>query len=214
MEYRNLVLYLLPVITIDQFDDPDTWHFISIFVHAIRLLSCDKVTDHMLLIADRLIDVFLKCLDEFGHEEMRTFNIHTLRHLTDRVKRFGSLPFLHTSVFESWLGWLKSTLSGTNSTLNVLSRRYIDYRINTPKQRCHTKACVVGSSKLFDGMFVFFHFNLYINSLCIIITQRRNFLEFITPNCNRWILFDCFGKFGNEVIHYNLVIFQLNIIKP
>lgn len=134
-EYKNLAFYTLPVITLFQFSDNNSWHMINILVHSLRILSSNSLRKDQICVAQQLLDIFVKKLPHFVHEEALTFNIHSLRHMSDHVQQFGSLPNLHTAVFESWLGWCKTLLSGTNNTLAVVARRYIDFKRTVPIQK-------------------------------------------------------------------------------
>jgi len=102
---------VLPVITRGRFREPDAWHLFNILIHALRMLHEPHILERNISVAEYLINVFLQRLPHYSHEEMLTFNMHTLRHLPDHVRRFGTMPYLHTAVFESWLGWLKSNFT-------------------------------------------------------------------------------------------------------
>lgn len=132
------MFFVLPVVTIAQFQDPDAWHFVNIFVHAIRMLLESSVTIENLRISQKLLDIFVDNLPHFVSQDALTFNVHTLRHLSSHVRRYGAISYLHASVFESWLGWCKKVLSGTNNTLGVVARRYIDFK-NTVTDRQRKK---------------------------------------------------------------------------
>lgn len=77
-----------------------------------------------------------------------TFNIHTLRHIGDQVRKFGTICFSNAGVFESWCGFLKKLNTGdSRSILNVIGRRYLVHKnrtLNTLKPRSSELVKVVG----------------------------------------------------------------------
>lgn len=128
-EYRNLAMYLLSIITIDQFSDTNCWHFVAIFVHIIRLISMPLLNETQLQTADKLINIFSSRLECYLGLASYTFNIHMLRHITSQIRQFGTISFTNMAVFESWGGWLKQVNTGSViSILNIVSRRYLSYK--------------------------------------------------------------------------------------
>jgi len=81
-------------------------HFLELCV-AIRILSIDNISDEYNEFSKKLIYHFVA---SFGHIYGKCYmshNIHTLLHLSDDVKKFGSLNNFSVFPFESYMQPLK-----------------------------------------------------------------------------------------------------------
>lgn len=59
-------------------------------------------------------------------EDSISSNVHNLCHLTDDIKRFGSLPKMSAYIFENYLGKLKRLIRYGNKPLLQVAKRIIE----------------------------------------------------------------------------------------
>jgi len=77
------------------------------FAAALRLLTSAQTTDSDMTVCSSLLSTFVtKCSALYGCGFL-TYNVHSLIHLPDDFKRFGSLDYVSCFPFESYLGLLK-----------------------------------------------------------------------------------------------------------
>jgi len=77
------------------------------FAAALRLLISAQTTDSDMRVCSSLLSTFVtKCSALYGCGFL-TYNVHSLIHLPDDFKRFGSLDYVSCFPFESYLGLLK-----------------------------------------------------------------------------------------------------------
>lgn len=91
--------------------------FVSIFSLSSRLLSsshCDY--------ACQLFRLFVSQFGELYGQNMLVYNVHNLIHLSDDVKRFGSLDDFSAFAFESYLGEMKRKLRKPGFPLSQIIR--------------------------------------------------------------------------------------------
>jgi len=81
---------------------PDLWHFIAIFVEAIRILNRPLRSPLDLKRAERLLNVWQTVLPVILGERSQTYNAHGVGHLVDQYIRFGCLWSVSAFPFEGF----------------------------------------------------------------------------------------------------------------
>ena len=69
--------------------------------------------------SSNIVDIF------DGNERSETINVHSLRHLSDQVRRFGPLFAFSAVSFESANRILSEVYSGTHHECDVICRRFL-----------------------------------------------------------------------------------------
>ena len=108
----------------DFIDDQYLQSFNQLSV-AIRLLSMKEVTGDNIKEAERLIGDFQGSFVKLYGKESQSFNIHSLRHLCDQVRRKGPLWRNSAFAFESANHFLLSSVQGTMKSLSHLSDNFL-----------------------------------------------------------------------------------------
>lgn len=152
--------FVLPIATFGMFENTDAYHFILLIVEFVRILNKTCVSETDLERCTKILKCWHKLVPVFLNMNAFTFNVHSLIHLPDQVRRFGSTWSINTSVFESWIGWLKTLRTGSVNTLSVIMRRFLDFKHLTVKKKLSTRCiCPVGYSKFIKlGNYIVFLF--------------------------------------------------------
>lgn len=105
-EFRQFLLYTGPVVLTDVLPTALYNNFLSLSI-SIYLMLSPTLFAHYCDYADNLIKYFLEQFRSlYGVEEM-VYNVHSLCHLADDVRRFGPLDGVSAFCFENFLGHLK-----------------------------------------------------------------------------------------------------------
>ncbi|GBM63955.1 hypothetical protein AVEN_17542-1 [Araneus ventricosus] len=115
-EFRCFFLYVGPVVLKDILL-PDYYnHFLCLHL-AIRIILNEKLIEDYLDYAEELLCYFVKhCMTLYG-EEFVVYNVHSLIHLAEDVRRYGSLNNISAFPFESYLGRMKKLLGTPHKPL-------------------------------------------------------------------------------------------------
>ena len=84
-------------------------------------MICEKLINDHLDYANQLMHYFVKNSVKLYGEEFVVYNVHSLIHVADDVRRFGSLNKINAFPFESYLGKLKK--NGQNSTQTITANK-------------------------------------------------------------------------------------------
>lgn len=132
-EFRNLILYILPVVCFNVL--PNDMYNNMLHLHAASLILVDPnlCKTHSSL-AQKLLQTFVCSFrDIFGPEHV-VYNVHSLLHMVDDVKLFGSLDSYSAFPFENFMCSVKRMLNGQNNTLAQICNRIEEsYLINYNK---------------------------------------------------------------------------------
>lgn len=106
-EFRNIVVYLFPLVFNGAFPCSNVYsHFCSLVV-AVRILLCPNGTSvEMDYCRSLLVSLVESCSSLYGNSFM-VYNVHSLIHLPDDYLRFGSLDNVSAFAFESFMQVLK-----------------------------------------------------------------------------------------------------------
>ena len=87
-EFRHFLLYTGPVVLIGKLNS--SWYKNSVCVRVRIVLSTDRFSlDHDYIA--RLFEVFVKIYSNIYEKQIVSYNVHSLLHIIDDVRTFGSL---------------------------------------------------------------------------------------------------------------------------
>lgn len=121
-EFRLFLLYTGPVILKNLIDSHMYKNFLLLFVgihcltnHSLHVSHCHY--------AHSILKLFVTQFGNIYGEEMLTYNVHSLVHLSGDVQRFGPLDSFSCFPFESFLGKMKKLIRSPNRPLEQMIRR-------------------------------------------------------------------------------------------
>ena len=91
---------------------------------AIRILLNNKSTSESYGYAEKLLKCFVKDVSEHYGDEQLVYNVHSLIHLADDARKYGSLNTISCFLFERFLGHLKSVVCRPQNPISQIVRRY------------------------------------------------------------------------------------------
>ncbi|XP_029670053.1 uncharacterized protein LOC115239595, partial [Formica exsecta] len=121
-EYRIFLLYLGPII-LDKYLNADYFQHFCVLHTAIRILCHPEDCFRNNLYANQLLLYFVKMFKILYGNDNLVYNIHNLIHLSEDVKRYGSLDTLDAFPFENYLKKLKQMLRKSEKPLSQLNNR-------------------------------------------------------------------------------------------
>ena len=100
---------------------------------AIRIMSspntCEELSDY----AHSLMTLFIQQFESIYGESQMTYNVHSLIHLSNQVKKYGPLENASAFPFENYLGKIKRMLRKPSNPLKQVARRlYEEQSISRP----------------------------------------------------------------------------------
>lgn len=150
-EFRSFLLYTGPVVLKDMLRKDYFNHFLCLHV-AIRILLCDKLIPEYLDYAEQLLHYFVKHSKTLYGEEFIVYNVHSLVHLVDDVRRFGTLNKISAFPFESYLGRLKKLLRTPHKPLQQICKRLVENKHSRKDTKTEKHSLIPLSSSLhFSG---------------------------------------------------------------
>ena len=118
---------------------------------AIRLISNAKIKQYDIDEADVLIQQFFEnFVDHYG-EESQSFNFHTMRHLSEQVKRNGPLWCFSAFCFESANHCLLSAVQGTIKEREAIVEQFIKHQASYDRQHATSEKCLRGITVVIDS---------------------------------------------------------------
>lgn len=114
-EFRQFLLYTGPIVLKKLMNKEFYEHFLLLSVGIRYILHCSN-TDENINVAEIFLKKFVSdCVDLYG-PEMCVYNVHSLIHVCDDVRRYGGLENFSAFKFENHLGKLKR---------KIRSRRFV-----------------------------------------------------------------------------------------
>ncbi|KAL6418036.1 hypothetical protein ACFW04_011100 [Cataglyphis niger] len=120
-EYRIFLLYLGPII-LNKYLNADYFQHFCVLHTAIRILSHPDCFRNNLY-ANQLLLYFVKMFKILYSNDNLVYNVHNLIHLSEDVKRYGSLDTFNAFPFENYLKKLKQMLRKSEKPLSQLNNR-------------------------------------------------------------------------------------------
>jgi hypothetical protein len=137
VEYRLFLCYIGPVILRGQIDDKYYHHFMLLH-HAIILLVNPDTSSSLCDYAEHLLKQFVHDMPSLYGRSSLVYTMHSLLHICDDVRQFGSLDSYSAFAFESKLGQMKRMLRTGKQPLAQLCRRLAE--LEGHSENCSSKS--------------------------------------------------------------------------
>lgn len=124
-ELRLFLIYTGPVVLKGLLSPEMYSNFLDLSV-AARILLSPGLHDTYLDYADQLLKYFVQCFSSLYGEQQLVYNVHSLIHIADDARRFGSLDNVSSFKFESYLGQLKKLVRSPNLPCAQIVRRILE----------------------------------------------------------------------------------------
>ena len=124
-EFRLFFLYTGPVVLKGKLTPALYKNFMCLSV-AIRILLNNKSNSESYDYAEKLLKCFVVGVSEHYGDEQLVYNVHSLIHLADDARKYGSLNIISCFPFESFLGYLKSVVCRPQNPISQIVRRYAE----------------------------------------------------------------------------------------
>ena len=138
-EFRQILLYTGVLIFKDVVADEFYKHFL-LFSVAMRCLCCSRLCCSHVDYANQLLVMF----DEYGQklygEQFLVYNVHSLVHLSDDVKRFGPLDGISCFPYENYLRQLKKLIRSSYLPFQQVISRQLE--MENVVKKC-SKVCAI-----------------------------------------------------------------------
>ncbi|XP_032457916.1 uncharacterized protein LOC103317700 isoform X1 [Nasonia vitripennis] len=121
-EYRQILLYSGPVIFRGLMNPAMYKHFILLST-AIRILANPVVSMESIDFAEKCIKLFVETASDVYGIEFLSYNVHTLLHLPDDVKRYGPLDNFSAFPYENNMSFCRKLCRKNDQHLQQISRR-------------------------------------------------------------------------------------------
>ena len=121
-ELRQFMLYTGPVLLRDKLPKHVYQHFLLLSVSMRCLLSpnlCFQFADYV----EELLVVFVRNFATIYGKEMLVYNVHSLIHLVEDVRRYGALDNVSCFPFENFLGKLKRMVRRPQDPVSQIVQR-------------------------------------------------------------------------------------------
>lgn len=125
IEFRQFLLYVGPVVLKDTLPNKIFCNFM-LLKYAISILLNEKLNKQYNDYANNLLHIFVKHSVSIYGREFCIYNTHSLIHIANDAKEFGSLNSINCFRFENFLGGLKRILRKPNLPLEQVVRRYLE----------------------------------------------------------------------------------------
>ena len=123
-EFFNWLLYISPFFFLDNIDAKLYNHLMQLVVGVRLLLESSEETSVEL--AERHLKKFCKEISEIRKDgKSETINVHSLLHLPDQVRRFGTLRCFSAMAFEAANKAFKEVFSGSVRECEIICRRIL-----------------------------------------------------------------------------------------
>lgn len=123
-EFRSLILYILPVVTKDILPIDQYEHILLLNCALIILIDEQLCKNKKYLdIAQRLLEEFVTMFSTIYGSEHLVYNVHSLLHIVDDVRLWGSLDNYSAFPFESYMFQLKRMIKKNNQSLAQVCNR-------------------------------------------------------------------------------------------
>ena len=137
-EFRQLLVYTGPLVLRDGLPEELYKNFLLLFV-AMYLLLCPSLCTAYCDYAQELLKHFVEHFSALYGTDNLVYNVHSLIHLPDAVRRFGSLDNISAFPFENFLGELKKMIRKPNFPLQQILCRMSERKGFRAKQTQSSK---------------------------------------------------------------------------
>lgn len=126
-EYRNLLLFYLPVCLKNLIEKKYVHHFRTLSWSIYKLLE-SKITRNDLNLGEKNLHDFVCDYEKYYGKVNMTMNVHSLLHLVLCARNSGPLYCYSMFPFESYNGVLKDFVVAPTDVLHQITTRYIGYK--------------------------------------------------------------------------------------
>lgn len=148
-EFRQLLIYTGPVVFQDIVRDDVYKHFMLFSVAMFCMTSRHLCMSHCDY-SQQLLLLFVQHANEIYGPEFIVYNVHSLIHLADDVRRFGELNGISCFPFENYLKTIKKLVRKPNLPLQQVIRRLTE-RQNSIKILRYKEKTIVCKQQHYDG---------------------------------------------------------------
>jgi len=121
-EYRLFLLYIGPC-ALEGILPPDKLNHFMLLHVAMSILTDPFLSNSLAGYADALLHKFVQKFSKYYPAYPIVYNIHSLVHLSNDVKKYGHLDNFSCFSYESYLGKLKKLIRGTKNPLKQVAHR-------------------------------------------------------------------------------------------
>lgn len=125
-ELRNLIVYSLPVATYSILPNDKYQNMLTLHVAMLILIDPTLAKTHA-DVAQELLEHFVKSFSMIYGAHHVVYNVHSLLHIVDDVKRFGCLDNYSAFPFESYMSKIKRMLTNHKHSLAQVCNRVDEY---------------------------------------------------------------------------------------
>lgn len=153
-EFRNLLLYILPVVTHTILPPEEYQNLLLLHVALIILVDPQLCMSHT-NIAQSLLEHFVRSFGDLYGEDSIAYNVHSLVHIVDDVKLYGHLDNYSAFPFESFMFQVKRmVLKHGDELAQIYNRVEESYLLYNPTQKIEStisfkKECKVDSIRVY-----------------------------------------------------------------
>ncbi|KAL2082539.1 hypothetical protein ACEWY4_022357 [Coilia grayii] len=120
-EFRTFLLYTGPIVLKSNLPNSMYDHFLLLHV-GITILCSPHLSSHYCDYAEKVLKVFVQNFSAI-YGDFIVYNVHSLLHLADDVRKFGPLTQISAFPFENFLHSLKKQIRKPNQTLQQVVKR-------------------------------------------------------------------------------------------
>lgn len=131
-ELRTFVLYTGPFVLKNILPNDKYEHFLLLH-NAIRIL-CSNEYKHLTDLSKTLLDTFVEDYEILYGTKNMTYNVHSLLHIVEDVKKFGCLDEYSAFQFESYMYCIKRMLRKHNEPLSQIANRLAEKTLSNPNK--------------------------------------------------------------------------------
>jgi len=140
-EFRQILLYYGAIVFKDILPKAIYDHFMCLSVAIRILLSGELVLEHGYYAHDLLLQ-FVENSKVIYSDMFLVYNVHSLIHLYDEAKQFGTLENISAFCFENYLQVLKKLVRTSNAPLIQISKRLLELGQMKPQEMTMPKKVV------------------------------------------------------------------------
>lgn len=138
-EFRTFLLYTGPTCVASVLPTKKLKHFLLLHTAVYVLSLGPKITDDWIDYAEDLIRIFIKEMPILYSNEVMTYNFHSITHICDDVRKFGSLDQISAFPFENYMRLLKNMVRSNSNQLGQVANRIYEFEVNLGKPEAKTK---------------------------------------------------------------------------
>ncbi|KAE8741816.1 hypothetical protein FOCC_FOCC012648 [Frankliniella occidentalis] len=154
-EFRQLMLYTGIVYFKDAFESVDLYHHFLLFSLSMRVVCCPIMSKDKEILnwAEACIILFVRDSAKLFGKHFVVYNIHSLLHVVNDVRKYGMVDNFSAFPFENYLGKLRRSVRAYHHPLQQLVNRYQENNLNTNKaQREMTLLCPHNDGPVVSGI--------------------------------------------------------------